>query len=100
MMAGLLLALVSAVAGPSLPGRRTSVAVASSGLIAAGLFCGVALIAVTAPGSRRSRSHARRQAPAPPRQREPDPTEEWMDALRPPGPPPATSPAPASEHDS
>ncbi|HEY6277972.1 MAG TPA: hypothetical protein VIX86_16760, partial [Streptosporangiaceae bacterium] len=127
MMTGLLLALISAVAGPSFLGGRTPVSLVASGLIVAGLFCGVTLIAVTAPGSRRSRARARTSAPAPvgapasapgsgppggdppgghrrgirrrrvpgpPRPREPDPSEEWMDALRPPGPPLITGPLP------
>jgi hypothetical protein len=129
MMTGLLLALISAMAGPSFLGGRTPVSLVASGLIVAGLFCGVTLIAVTAPGSRRSRARARtgapapvsaphpasapvpvpargdppgghhrgvrrRRGPGPPRPREPDPSEEWMDALRPPGPPPITGPLP------
>jgi len=126
MMAGFLLAVLSAVAGPSALGGRLPVSLVASGLMAAGLSCGVMLIAVTAPSSRRGRPgaparppasawppapapppgpagdglpaararriHGRRRAPAPPRPPEPDPSEEWMDALRPTGPPPVTGP--------
>jgi hypothetical protein len=80
MMTGFLLAVVSAVAAPDLIGGRMPVSLVASGLMAAGLLCGVMLIAVTAPGSRRGR----RRASTPPRPPEPDPSEEWMDALRPP----------------
>jgi hypothetical protein len=92
MMTGFLLAVVSAVAGPSLLGGRGLVSLVAPGLMVAGLFCGVMLIAVTAPGSRRRGPRAR--VPAPPRRPEPDPSEVWMDALRPPGPPPVTGPIP------
>jgi hypothetical protein len=121
MMTGFLLAVVSAVAGPSVLGGRLRVSLVAFGLVTAGLFCGVTLIAVTAPGgSRRDRprapvpapvpppagdglratrgrgTHGRRRAPAAPRSAEPDPSEEWMDALRPPGPPPVTGPIPVT----
>jgi hypothetical protein len=94
MMTGFLLAVVSALAGPSILGGLVPVSLVAPGLMAAGLFCGVMLIAVTAPGSRRRRPAA--PAPARPRPPGPDPSEEWMDALRPPGPPPVTGPIPVT----
>ncbi len=95
MMTGFLLAVVSAVAGPSVLGGRIQVSLLAAGLVAAGLFCGVMLIAVAVPG-RRGRPRAPAPPPAPPRLAEPDPSEEWMDALRPPGPPPVTGPIPVT----
>ncbi len=94
MMAGFLLMVAAAVAGPGALGGRLPVSLAAAGLMAAGLTCGVMLIAVTAPGSRRGRPRAQVTARA--RPPEPDPLQEWMDALRPPGPPPATGPIPVS----
>jgi hypothetical protein len=94
MMTGFLLAVVSAVAGPSVLGGRVPVSVIAPGLMVAGLCCGVMLIAVTAPGGRRRRPRA--PAPARPRPSAPDPSREWIEALRPPGPPPVTGPIPVT----
>jgi hypothetical protein len=58
MMTGFLLAVMSAVAGPGILGGRVPVALVAPGLMAAGLCCGVTLIAVAAPGSRRRRPPA------------------------------------------
>jgi hypothetical protein len=82
MMAGLLLAVASAVAGPGVLGGRLPVSLVAPVLMAAGLICGVMLIAVTAPRDRSDRPRA--PVAAPPRPPEHDPSQEWMDALRPP----------------
>jgi hypothetical protein len=99
MMAGLLLTVASTVA--SIPGGPLPVSLAAPGLMVAGLVCGVLLIAVATP-SRRARARepapvpppAQVRPPAPPRRHGPDPSQEWVDALRPPGPPPVTGPIP------
>lgn len=106
MMTGFLLTVASTVVGPSVLGGRLPVSLVAPGLMVAGLVCGVMLIAVTAPSSRRGRPRASAPAPvppaapvappAPPRAPEPDPSQEWMDALRPPGPPPVTGPIPVT----
>jgi hypothetical protein len=67
MMTGFLLAVVSAVAGPSVLGGRVPVSLVAPGLMAAGLCCGVMLITVAAPGSHRRRP----RAPRPPADQQP-----------------------------
>jgi hypothetical protein len=66
MMTGFLLTVASTVAGPSVLGGRLPVSLVASGLMVAGLVCGVMLIAVTAPSSRRGRPRASAPAPVPP----------------------------------
>ena len=66
MMTGFLLTVASTVVGPSVLGGRLPVSLVAPGLMVAGLVCGVMLIAVTAPSSRRGRPRASAPAPVPP----------------------------------
>jgi hypothetical protein len=95
LMTGVLLAVSSTVLAQG-PGRPSVVIVLAAGLIAGGLLCGVVMIAVTVPGSERAGGPLRRPASGP-SPRRPDPSEEWMDALRPAGSRAAQSPSAQSQ---
>jgi hypothetical protein len=90
LMAGVLLGVVTAVLGLFEPGRWVLPSTIAGGLIAAGLFCGVMLVAVTEPASRRGGTLTAPGAPVPASHRRFD------DTVRPPSPavlggrPPAT----------
>jgi len=89
LMAGVLLGVVTAVLGLFEPDRWLLPSVIAGGLIAAGLCCGVLLVAVTEPARRRGGAPAALRAPVPASHRRSD------DTARPPsaavlGHPPAT----------
>ena len=66
LMAGVLLAVVSAVLGRFEPGGWILPSVISAGLIAGGLFCGVVMLATSARDSSWGTTLITHQAPAPP----------------------------------
>jgi hypothetical protein len=78
LMAGVLLGVVTAVLGLFEPGGWVLPSVIAGGLIAAGLCCGVMLVAVTEPAGRRGGTPAAPQAPVPASHRRSD------DTVRPP----------------
>jgi hypothetical protein len=66
LMTGVLLAAVSAVLGQFEPGGWVLPSVISAGLITAGLFCGVVMLATSARDSSWGTTLMTHQAPAPP----------------------------------
>jgi len=66
LMTGVLLAVVSAVLGQFEPGGWVLPSVISAGLIAAGLFCGVVMLATSARDSSWGSTLMTHHAPAPP----------------------------------
>jgi hypothetical protein len=78
LMAGVLLGVVTAVVGLFETGGWLLPSVIAGGLIAAGLCCGVLLVAVTEPVSRRDGTPAAPRAPVPASHRRSD------DTVRPP----------------
>lgn len=93
LMAGVLLAVSSTVLGQG-PGGSPVVPAVAAGLIVGGLLCGVIMVAVTVPGGQRTSGRMRRPEVGPPHPHRPDPSQEWMDALRSPGRRSGPGPAP------
>lgn len=100
LMSGVLLVAGSGVLGDDQSRGWRPATLIALGLIASGLFCGAVIVAIAVPGSRRAIGRTR----PPPRAARPGrparllprpaPEEEWMQALRPDGPPPIRRPPP------